>query len=117
MLERNPLLDYVLHVCVLRCVELDVILGQDLHDGPDLQPPLRPGDAVPVEERPALTPHVDPQTKFSTQTGGEASHSKSVSSFSSARGWNMSALFLMPRTQAESGVLAKMRPNRRKSVY
>lgn len=28
----------------------------------------------------------------------------------------MSALFLMPSTQAESGVLAKIRPNRQKSV-
>lgn len=33
------------------CVELDVVLGQDLHDGPNLQPPLCLGDAVPVAER------------------------------------------------------------------
>lgn len=39
-----------------------------------------------------------------------ASYSKSVSSFRSARGWKVSALFLMPSTQAESGVLAKIRP-------
>lgn len=29
----------------------------------------------------------------------------------------MSALFLMPRTQAESGVLAKIRPKEQKSGY
>lgn len=45
----SPLLDHVLHVCMFCGVELDVILGQDLHDGPDLQPPLCPGDAVPVK--------------------------------------------------------------------
>lgn len=49
----------MLHVCMFRCVELDVVLGQDLHDGPDLQPPLRPGDAVPVVDGPELTPHSD----------------------------------------------------------
>lgn len=47
------------HVCMLRCVKLDVVLGQDLHDGPDLQPPLRPWDAVPVVNRLELTPHSD----------------------------------------------------------
>lgn len=41
----------MLYVCMFRCVELDVVFGQDLHDGPDLQPPLRPGDAVPVVDR------------------------------------------------------------------
>lgn len=40
----------------------------------------------------------------------KASYSKSVCSFSSARGWKVSALFFMPSTQAESGVLAKIRP-------
>lgn len=44
-----PLLDHVLHVCMFCGVELDVVLGQDLHDGPDLQPPLCPGDAVSVK--------------------------------------------------------------------
>lgn len=59
MPERTSLLDHMLHVCMFRCVELDVVLGQDLHDGPDLQPPLRLGDAVPVVDRPELTPHSD----------------------------------------------------------
>lgn len=38
------------------------------------------------------------------------SHSKSVSPFNSVSGWKVSALFLMPRTQAESVVLANIRP-------
>lgn len=115
MPERTPLLDHMLHVCMFRCVELDVVLGQDLHDGPDLQPPLRPGDAVSAVDRPELIPHSD-NTECTEGKRG-ATYSKSVSSFSSARGWNMSALFLMPRTQAESGVLAKIRPRGQKSVH
>lgn len=59
MPEGTPLLDHMLHVCMFRCVELDVVLGQDLHDGPDLQPPLRPGDAVPAVDGAELTPHSD----------------------------------------------------------
>lgn len=59
MPKRTPFLDHMLHVCMFRCVELDVVLGQDLHDGSDLQPPLRPGDAVPVVDRPELTPDSD----------------------------------------------------------
>lgn len=111
-----PLLDHMLHVCMFRGVELYVILGQDLHDRPDLQPPLRPGDAVTVKDRPELTTCVDHQTILCTLTGGEATYSKSVSPFRSARGWNISALFFMPRTQAESGVFAKIRPNREESI-
>ena len=42
--------------------------------------------------------------------GGCAAYSKSVSAFRSARGWKVRALFLMPSTQAESGVFAKIRP-------
>lgn len=57
--KRSPLLDHMLHVCMFRCVQLDVVLGQDLHDRPDLQPPLGPGDAVPGVDRPELTPHSD----------------------------------------------------------
>lgn len=45
------------------------------------------------------------------------SYSKSVSAFRSARGWKVSALFLMPSTQAESGVLAKMRPKQRREFH
>ena len=41
----------MLHVGVFGCVEFDVILGQDLHDGPDLQPPLCLRDAVPAADR------------------------------------------------------------------
>lgn len=65
-----PLLDHVLHVCMFRGVELDVVLGQDLHDRPDLQPPLRPGDAVTVKDRPELTARVHHQTMLCTLTGG-----------------------------------------------
>lgn len=39
----------VLQVGFLRGVQLDVVLGQDLEDGPQLQPPLLLGDAVPAE--------------------------------------------------------------------
>lgn len=67
--ERTPLLDHMLHVCMFRCVKLDVVLGQDLHDGPDLQPPLGPRDAVPVVNRLELTPHSD-NTEY---TDGEKS--------------------------------------------
>lgn len=37
-------------------------------------------------------------------------YSKSVSGLSPERGWNTKDLFFIPRTHAESGVLAKMRP-------
>lgn len=37
-------------------------------------------------------------------------YSKSVSCLSPERGWNTKDLFFIPRTHAESGVLAKMRP-------
>lgn len=41
---------------------------------------------------------------------GKTSYSKSVWSLSSARDVKTKALFFMPSTQAESGELAKMRP-------
>lgn len=41
---------------------------------------------------------------------GKMTYSKSVCSLSSARDVKTKALFLMPSTQAESGELAKMRP-------
>lgn len=37
-------------------------------------------------------------------------YSKSVSSLREARGWKTRDLFFMPSTQAESGMLAKIRP-------
>lgn len=38
----------MLHVSELGCVQCNVILGQDLHYGSDLQPPLCFWDAVPI---------------------------------------------------------------------
>lgn len=43
------------------------------------------------------------------------SYSKSVWSFSSLRGWKVSDLFFIPNMQAESGVLAKIRPVRQET--
>lgn len=45
-----PAVDDMLHVGVFGRVQLDVILGQDLHDGPNFQPPLRLRDPVPAEK-------------------------------------------------------------------
>lgn len=52
----------MLHVSVFGCVQLDVVLGQDLHDGSDLQPPLSLGNAVPVADRVRIIPSVQHQT-------------------------------------------------------
>ncbi len=56
--KRTPLLDQVLHVSMFRCVQLDVVLGQDLHDRPDFQPPLGLGDAVPAADRRKNLTHI-----------------------------------------------------------
>lgn len=48
--EGTPLLDHMLHVCAFRCVQFDVILGQDLHYRPDFQPPLHLWDAMPAAD-------------------------------------------------------------------
>lgn len=98
----------MLHVSAFRCVQFDVVLGQDLHDRPDLQPPLCLWDAMPAADRGRESN--SPLHLLLVLYTTYMSYSKSVSSFKSARGWKVSALFLMPRTQAESGVLAKMRP-------
>lgn len=56
--KLTPLLDHMLHVCMFGCVELDIVLCQDLHDGPDLQPPLCLGDAVPAANRGEITQYI-----------------------------------------------------------
>lgn len=49
--ERAPLLDHMLHISAFGSVQFDVVLGQDLHDRPDLQPPLCLWDAMPAADR------------------------------------------------------------------
>lgn len=61
-------------------------------------------------DRPTLFTITNVTCSTRSHGGKCVSYSKSVSPFRSARGWKVSALFLMPSTQAESGVLAKMRP-------
>lgn len=47
-LDRYPQVDDMLHVSVFGRVQFDVVLGQNLHDGPDFQPPLCLWDSVPA---------------------------------------------------------------------
>lgn len=46
-LGDQDLASQVLQVRCIRCVQLNVVLGQDFEDGPQPQPPLLLGDAVP----------------------------------------------------------------------
>lgn len=48
--KKATLLDHMLHVGVFRGVQFDVIFSQDLHDGPDFQPPLCLRDAAPATD-------------------------------------------------------------------
>lgn len=118
----------MLNVSKFGRVQFDVVLGQNLHDGPDLHPPLALRDTVPAAWIAWISNSLIQSIHFASCMGNTIiltvcktvynickmcmTYSKSVSSFSSERGWKVSALFLMPSTQAESGVLAKIRPNR-----
>lgn len=48
--KKATLLDHMLQVGVFRGVQFDVIFSQDLHDGPDFQPPLYLRDAAPATD-------------------------------------------------------------------
>lgn len=50
LLKKATLLDHMLHVGVFRGVQFDVIFSQNLHDGPDFQPPLCLRDAAPATD-------------------------------------------------------------------
>lgn len=41
---------HVLQLAQVRHLEAGLVLGQDLHEGPQLQPPLLAGDSVPVDQ-------------------------------------------------------------------
>lgn len=110
--KKATLLDHMLQVGVFRGVQFDVIFSQDLHDGPDFQPPLYLRDAAPATDGRdhSLGCLLLYLYSYNMWARKYISYSKSVSSFNSARGWKVSALFLIPSTQAESAVLAKIRP-------
>lgn len=113
------LADNMLHESVFRGVQTNVVLGQYLHNRPQLQPPLVLRNTVSEGKRYGRE-FVDRHELVRVANLGmtciqwhiimEDSYSKSVSSFNSARGCNTSPLFLMPNTHAVSGVLAKIRP-------
>lgn len=42
---------HVLQLAGLRDIKAGLVLGQDLHEGPELQPPLLFGNSVPVDRR------------------------------------------------------------------
>lgn len=103
----------VLHECLLRGVQLDVVLGQDLQDGAQLQPPLFLGDAVPGRGGEGEG-QCEPGIVLLWQYWGGmlGTYWKSVCSLSSVRGWKTRLRLRMPSRHAESAVLAKMRPAR-----
>lgn len=76
-LRDQHLAGQVLQVRRLRCVQLNVVLGQDFEDGPQPQPPLLLGDAVPEGEqdtdRLGTSPGRDPRIPgfFPSSWGGE----------------------------------------------
>lgn len=104
----------------LRRVQLDVVLGQDFEDGPQPQPPLLLGDAVPEGTRgqgqlgtsPGRIPGFVPPSRGGKGREGRDTHSKSVCWRSSAMGWNTRLRLRIPSRHAESAVLAKIRPGR-----
>ena len=126
-LNQCSILNDMFHVSVLWGVQADIVLGQDRQDGPQLKPPLGLGDTVSkggqkggrsTDEGMAiiqLFKYHRYNVKATDKWDGEemwrrGSHSMSVWSLSSTRGWNTRDLFFMPSTQAESGELAKIRP-------
>lgn len=94
----------------LRRVQLDVVLGQDFEDGAKPQPPLLLGEAVPGGESAASLGGSTPGPVGGFWGAGGGTYSKSVCSLRSARGWKTRLRLRMPSRQAESAVLAKIRP-------
>ena len=106
-----------LHGLQLACVrhlEAGLVLGQDLHEGPQLQPPLLLGDPVPAGGGGAAEQGLGPPPGGPPSPRAPCTYSKSVSFFSSATGWKSRFLLLIPSTQTESS-LTNLFPIRQKN--
>lgn len=99
----RPVVDDVLQLSGIRHVVAGFVLGQDLHQRAQLQPPLLFRDPVPGD------------SGASSDLCGRLIHdlptyTKSVSSFSCTTGWKTRALRRIPSRQQESSLFANTRP-------
>lgn len=103
-----------LQLARVRHLEAGLVLGQDLHEGPQLQPPLLLGDPVPVGGGGVAEQGLGPPPSGPPSHRALRTYTKSVSSFSSATGWKSRFLLLIPSTQTESS-LTNLFPIRQKN--